>query len=667
MLWIAAIAALAYLPRLLQLTYYRDDWYYAYDALVGPAGVFRYMFASDRPARGPFFELYQALFGIAPAAYHLAMLFWRIAGGIGVVWLFGLLWRHRPAAALAAGVLFAVYPGFTWWVQAIEYQPMVASAALMVLSLGLTLQALRVKQPGLQTACIAGAMLSGWMYLSLVEYAAGMELFRLCLIFLALGSSQLRTFRSRAAAALRKWAAYLVIPAGFLLWRFIFFTSERKATDLGAQLGAFFADPLSTGLRWTMNLLVSLLNVTLAAWVQPLLNNFFSGTLREEVLGLAFSLAAGALGWLLLRRDPASAARTKVKTADDWQPQAVWLGLTGVLLGIAPVIVANRQITLPSFSHYSLPASLGLVFAVAGLVALLSDRRAQTAVFSALIVLCALTHQGLGASAVREERTIASFWHQMAWRAPSIAAGSTLLVYYPGLDYGSDSDVVWGPGNFIYYRQPQTQLPVRLQIAALTPDRNTLNAILAGKGALESTYRAHTMNIDHGNVLIAVQSATDACTRVLDPRWPTFSLTDDPALRSLAAASRVGAIGASGAAPVLPAALFGAEPPHGWCFYFQKASLASQRGDWQEVAEIQDELAELGLHPNDQIEWMPFLQARAYLGDIKAVKEIATRLNAEKLYRLQACLNLGAMAAHGYPLPASSQAYVNDLFCGGAQ
>jgi len=217
MLWIAAIAALSNLPHLLQLTYYRDDWYYAYDALVGPAGVFRYMFASDRPARGPFLELYQALFGMAPTPYHIAMLLWRIAGGIGVVWLFHQLWPRRPVAGLAAGVLFALYPGFTWWVQAIEYQPMVASAALMVFSLGLTIQALKLRAPRLQAACMGAALVSGWLYLSLVEYAAGMEIFRLCLIFLALGAFELRTFRSRAVLALRRWLAYLLIPAGFLL------------------------------------------------------------------------------------------------------------------------------------------------------------------------------------------------------------------------------------------------------------------------------------------------------------------------------------------------------------------------------------------------------------------------------------------------------------------
>src|SRR5512136_3123501 len=86
MLWIAVLAALAYLPSALRLTYYRDDWYYAYDALVGPAGVFRLMFASDRPVRGPFFELYQALFGMTPLPYHLAMYAWRVAGGLATAW-----------------------------------------------------------------------------------------------------------------------------------------------------------------------------------------------------------------------------------------------------------------------------------------------------------------------------------------------------------------------------------------------------------------------------------------------------------------------------------------------------------------------------------------------------------------------------------------------------
>jgi hypothetical protein len=664
-LWIAILAAPAYLPAALQLTYYRDDWYYAYDALVGPSGVFRFMFAEDRPARGPFFELYHALFGIAPTPYHLAMLFWRIAGGTAAAWLFHLLWPRRAVMDLAAGAIFAVYPGFTWWVQGIEYQPMVASAALMVLSLALTVLALRLKPGAARIASIAGAILTGWLYLSLVEYAAGMEVLRILLIFLVIEAPSSRGLRPRLLSALRNCLYYLIIPAGFVLWRFLVFSSGRKATDLGVQLGALVADPLSTAFRWLIGALLSLFNVTLTAWVDPLLGGFFSLATRPQLLGLALAILAGALAFWLLGQEAPSAQRSS-SSDERWPLQAVWLGIAALLLAIAPVVVANRQITLPRFSHYALPASLGLAFLVVGLVALISNRQVQVGVLSFLIALSALTHQGLGAAAVQEQRTVADFWHQVAWRAPSIAAGTTLLVYYPGIDYGTDSDVVWGPANFIYHPQPQEQLPVRVPISAFTADRGALNSILARKAASEATYRSHTLTIDSGNVLIAVQSSGDACVRVIDARWPTFSLTDDPALRSLAASSHVENI-ALAPSPVPPARLFGEQPQHSWCHYFERASLAAQQGGWEEVAHLQGEAALLDLHPNDQVEWMPFLQAQAFLGDQQAMKDIATRINTEKLYRQQACLNLRAMPAHGYSLSLETQAYADELFCGGPQ
>jgi hypothetical protein len=666
-LWIAALALLAYLPAALQLTYYRDDWYYAYDAMVGPAGVFRFMFSEDRPARGLFFEIYHALFGMAPTPYHLAMLFWRIAGGAAAAWLFHLLWPRRSMAGLAAGVLFALYPGFTWWVQGIEYQPMVVSAALMVVSFCLTVLGLRVKDLWPRVLCMAGAILAGWLYLALVEYAAGMEVFRLVLIFFAVEAPNLRTLRARAVAALRHELPYLIIPAGFLLWRFVFFTSERRATDLGAQLSALFTDPLATGLRWLMSFLLSFINVTLSAWVQPLLNNFFSGSLREQGLGLLLAISAGVVGWLLVRRDEPTGVARMVGSGSDWALEAVWLGLAGIVLGIAPVIAANRQISFPSFSHYSLPASLGVVLVVAGLISLLANRAIQATAFSVLILLSTLTHHGLGAAALREERTIAGFWQQMSWRAPSLDPGTTLFVEYAGIDYGTDSDVVWGPANFLYYPGAQAELPVRVQLAALTADKNTINSVIVGRDTLESTYRAHTMNIDYGKVLIAVQSATDACVRVFDPRWEMYSTADAAHVRLLGSSSRVDTIRTSAAAPELSVDLFGPEPAPGWCYYFELASLAAQPGDWERVGAIQDEIGKLGLHPNDQIEWMPFLLAQAGLGDLQAMKEIATRINTEKLYKQQACRNLAAMPEQGFALPPESQAYAAELFCGGSQ
>ena len=116
-------------------------------------------------------------------------------------------------------------------------------------------------------------------------------------------------------------------------------------------------------------------------------------------------------------------------------------------------------------------------------------------------------------------------------------------------------------------------------------------------------------------------------------------------------------------APIPPAYAFGAELPHEWCYYYQKADLARQQGDWKLVAKLGDEAQKLGLHPNDQVEWMPFLQAYAFLGDQKQVKGISTRINTESFYRQQACRILKDMSGHGYPLPPEMQNSVDELFC----
>jgi hypothetical protein len=535
----------------------------------------------------------------------------------------------------------------------------------MVLSLGLTVQAARLERPLARWACVLGAIVTGWLYLALVEYAAGMEVFRLCLLYVVLLSAQVRSRTQRLRLALLRWLPYLIIPAGFAAWRFLLFTSQRKATDLGTQLSGFLAEPVATGLRWSANFLLSFINVVFSAWVVPLTSGLFSNPMRAVLLALLLALAAAVAAWFLLRGAARQPARAAPADEARGSSQMLWLGLAGLVLGIVPIIVANRQITFPNFSHYALPGSLGLAFLIIGLASGVSSPGLRTSFLSVAVLLSAMTHQGIGESAVHEERIIANFWQQMAWRAPSIAAGTTLLAYYPNLDYADDTDVVWGPANYVYHPEPQKVIPVHVPVSALMPGTSSVNDILLGRDPQESAYRAHTMMLNYDAVVVLAQSSENSCVHALDPRWPIFSVADDPTLRLLASHSRPDNLVSSGSAPALPTSLFGSAPKHGWCFYFEGASRASQQGKWSEVAALQDDAGKLGLHPNDQIEWMPFLQAQAYVGNLEQVKELATRINTEKLYKHQACENLDAMPRYGYPLPAAMQSYVDSLFCGG--
>jgi len=62
-------------------------------------------------------------------------------------------------------------------------------------------------------------------------------------------------------------------------------------------------------------------------------------------------------------------------------------------------------------------------------------------------------------------------------------------------------------------------------------------------------------------------------------------------------------------------AIYGPEPPHGWCYYFQKADLARQQKHWAQVAKLAEQAFGLQDHPNDPLEYFPFIEAYAHLGD----------------------------------------------------
>ena len=80
---LVTISIFVYLLHGISFSYYRDDWYYMYDGLVGGGHVFVEMFRHLRPARGPLFEFLFNLFGTNPIPYHILLYLSRLAGSLG--------------------------------------------------------------------------------------------------------------------------------------------------------------------------------------------------------------------------------------------------------------------------------------------------------------------------------------------------------------------------------------------------------------------------------------------------------------------------------------------------------------------------------------------------------------------------------------------------------
>jgi hypothetical protein len=62
--------------------------------------------------------------------------------------------------------------------------------------------------------------------------------------------------------------------------------------------------------------------------------------------------------------------------------------------------------------------------------------------------------------------------------------------------------------------------------------------------------------------------------------------------------------------------LFGKEPKHGWCYFYEKAELARQQSDWEQVVKFYNQAQKSELSPSVPVENLVFVEALANTGDI---------------------------------------------------
>ena len=112
-----------------------------------------------------------------------------------------------------------------------------------------------------------------------------------------------------------------------------------------------------------------------------------------------------------------------------------------------------------------------------------------------------------------------------------------------------------------------------------------------------------------------------------------------------------------------PVSIFGPEPEHTWCYYYEKASLARQRSDWVEVIRLMDQADQGGFGPLDRIEWLPLMQAYVATGQKEKLAPFASIMLDDKFTGSQTCPILEKIAQETRPEDVEMQAYLGDTFC----
>ncbi|PWH12388.1 MAG: hypothetical protein DDG60_13435 [Anaerolineae bacterium] len=645
------LAGLTYLPHVGHFGFYKDDWYLMYAARVRGPEFFSVIFAGDRPARAPLQAILYILFGEHLLYYHLSAFLYRVVGALALWGSFTLLWPAQKRAAWLASVLFLLYPGFLSQVNAVDFQAHLFSLMTAMFSLWLGFLAWRESRIGVRLLLLLLTILTGWLYLSLMEYFIGIEVLRFGLLGMV-AWRETSTLRKYVARWMRRVLPFLLVPVGFLFWRLLLFESERRATDVGAQLSALFHSPL-TGVWWLVYLVQDVINVLVSAWVVPLYTLAFDLRLRDFFPALALGLLTAALVlWI---------SRLFRDEQDDrvWQREALVVGLLAVLGGLFPVIFANRHINFSDYSRYTLPALAGAVLLMVAWLSSLPAVGSRLVVMAFLITGAVMTHYANSVIAIQEAAATRNFWWQVAWRIPALKPGTTLVADYPSISMQEDY-FIWGPANQIYFPQPQqTSEPyVQVPLPAVVLNAENLPHLLVQRGQREQIRRGIQTQPDYRQILILSQPAENACVRVINGQAPEFSQNDRVEIRLLASASRLENILLDRMSQPPPQAYFGAEPVHDWCYYYQKADLARQAGDWARVIQLVEQALEEGHYPSDKIEWLPLMQAYTVLGRKQELRRFISIMAESPYIQQQVCVLLSRSAPD-----LAMRTYIEQSFC----
>ena len=622
-----------------KLGYYHDDWFLLWSGAARGAESIIPLFKSDRPFMGVVYSLVYRLLGDASLNWHLYALLWRFIGGLAFFWIARLLWPNNKSLTTMMTVLFIIYPGFLSQPNANTKQNHLFGFGTALLSIAFMLQALKTNRRVLQTVYGLLSTVLAVNYLFIYEYMIGLEGMRLALLGYALYQASFTGWRALAMQTLKRWWPYPIAMAGFLYWRIFLFDGARNATDAGKLAGSYLGNLRSMSLRLVFESAKDFLDTTIFAWFVKAYHSFSGAEYSNLALALLIAgiITGLVLGYSFLTKDNGENSPRPIR-------DLLLLGAFSTICAIVPVVASGRDVDLgDAYKSYGLHPIGGVVLFVAGLLLMLRPKFRKLALVT--LIMLSVSTQILNADTWgrlwdQERET----WWQLSWRAPNIKDDTLLMAYFPdGYQLQQDYEA-WGPVNLIYRPGPAASPAISSEV--LNPE--TAYNILK-KSTLTNPMRDVPMHRDFSKLLLISIPSASSCAHVIDGALPVYSEDDALLVQQVGSFSHIDQIIPTGTAPTPQSQIFGAEPAHGWCYYYQKAALARQNGDWAAIGKLYDETVQLRLKATDKSEVLPFFEALVNLGRIDEAKALYNKeIKGRTKLRLPLCTALAKDP--GYPV-----------------
>ena len=614
------VAIFAYGLLIPQLGFYWDDLPISWISYqLGSAALAKY-FASSRPLWGNIYEFTTSIIPQVPVYWHVIALVLRWLGAVVVYVIIEKLWRGRSQMALGVALLFLVYPGFNQHFAAFLYSHFYIVIFFLLFSFLSMLQAM--ESPKRYWAWTITGMVSSALNLFVMEYFFVPELARVGMILVATRDEKL-SLRERFTRILKLWTPYLAV--------FVLGVLSRMFISNNQDYGMVVLDQIKTspvdGIKSLIQIiLVSLRLVLKDAWFQ-MFNApdvvVHSSDLVSYYIVVAVTVILVSAGFVFWSREDAKPVR---KNSVD----ALWLmglGLLFVLSAGWPFWLINFPASLlwPA-SRFSLPFIFGAALFMGGLIAYVPWEKARVVLLVTLVSF-AVGKQYLTAQDYKQDWDVQRelFW-QMTWRAPGLEPGTTLIMNEGALDYYADNSLS-SALNWIYAPDADSD---HIRYVLFYPKTRLKSFALPKLEPGHPVYFNYEAGEYHGSTsqVLALYYAPPGCLRILDPDVDASNrLIPETSLMRFAAHLSVPGLVLSEPRATMPD-IYGPEPEHNFCYYFEKADLARWLGDWDISLQMSEMALTFNDHPYDPAEQMVFIEGYAHAGEWEWAMELSKQAHA---------------------------------------
>jgi hypothetical protein len=620
-----AILILAFALFIKDTGFYQDDWHHIFFAHALGLSRLKDMFLYDgRPAAAPLYIAVFSVLGFQPIHWQIFTLALRFLTVLFIWFLSNEIWPEYKRQTAWVAVLFAVHPLFKLQQLSVAY--MVHWMGFLLFAISIWAMVRSIRKQGAFWGYTLLALLTSGLHLIFLEYYSGVELIRPFILWLLLSKKGLSS-RNRLVKTALLWLPYLLVLAGFFVYRIFLIPSPEPGFERNTPTVLFdlIKSPIATGLDLAQRALQDLMYVMVNVWTAVFNPALVEITRPASIKVLAIVVIAGlALFFYLSRLKFGDAPEPVV----PWYRSAIWIGLALTLFGPIPGWLINKSAGQDIniwHDRYAMASMIGAsILLVAILEWLVKEQRPRTILFVVLIVVSIGSHildaNDYRWAWVKQKQ----FYTQLYWRAPFIEPNTTLLAdqeflplmgqlavgysianLYPKLDQEINT-------NYWFYSLYEQFNDQRQELVEGMPFNYSKNFGRFNGNSLDS-------------LVVYFVPENGQCLWVLRPQDSQIR-TLPKILQDVAQISNLGRIKPSAPSGYkFPEEIFGKEPQPDWCFYYEKASLADQYQQWDQVAAYWETAQNNGFSPSNGVEYLPFIEGFAHVDDWDQASKLTLR------------------------------------------